>query len=260
MKFDPRSFLLSCSGVADSPNRFSVEAISDCGVDIYLPSEMDVHLPVFSRNRVFCCFTVNMDVPAWAASDDDIDLIFQLSLKEHTITEFLSLFREEECGSLRHRKYLQVTDCCVREFLEAPGMEELFPLFSDISVSNETKDGLLLDNDWATVHHRRRRPCRYPFDTVSMDLLGNVFQCPYCDNIITRFSDYRSLLSDSAILRFLASQLILQVDSLPQCSQCPFWLDGWIGDEEETLVTSRNQEFFLLWTGHSCRISREKRQ
>ena len=253
MKFEPHGIILSCDMAAGFPHTSVFEAIPDCGLEIYVPSGIGEIYRNYERNKISCCLDIFSNIPSWALLNEEVTLIFQFSLKEYAIEEISRYFKKKYLN-LRSRMHIQIADCSAHEFVNIPGIDDLFVLFSDVMLLNENAEAQLLEDVVSPVHRTRRRPCRYPFEYISMDFSGNVFQCPYCDAVITRFRDYPSILKDVDVLYFLASQLLLEIDSYPQCSRCPYWIDGWLGDEKETCVSAAHQDYSLLWNGHVCQI------
>ena len=257
MNFCPSNFFLLYDGVANFSKKHLEEYIPDYGLGIYIPAECDVNYSKFSWNSLYCCCPLGDKLPQWAVMHQDVNILFQCSLASITITDILQILKRDYF-LLRNRINLQVADCSVGEFVNQPRLDELFSVFPSITILNETSDGKLLKEYVSSEHRSRRRPCRYPFESITMDFKGNVFQCPYCENILTKFTKFSSLLKDPAILNFLAAQLLADVDLFPQCGNCPYWIDGWLGEEKGHIQNKYGDYFNLVWEGHSCSIKRRK--
>lgn len=253
MKFSPHGIILSCGKAANLSLIHFFEVIPDCGLELYISSWIENAYHKFTHNKINCCIEDLAYIPAWALQHNDVTLMFQCSLDKYTIGELCRYFMKRNTR-FRRRTQIQLSDCCVNEVINAPYINNLFALVPNITLLNEKADTIPMKEFVSAIHRTRRRPCRYPFEYISMDTSGNIFQCPYCNSVITKFKNYSSLLNDSKILHFLASQLILEIESYPRCSQCPYWIDGWLGDEKEYYVNTERQPFDLLWDGHICQI------
>ncbi len=257
MKYSPSCFFLLKGSVANFSKKHLEEYIPDYGLGIYITAECDVIYSKFSRNSLYCCCPLGDKLPQWAVMHQDVNIVFQCSLASLAVADIIQIFKRNY-SEIHNQTTLQIVDCSVNEFIDQPRLDELFSIFSSITILNETADGKLLKEYVSSEHRSRRRPCRYPFESVTMDFNGNVFQCPYCENILTKFTDFSSLLKDPAILNFLAAQLLADVDLFPQCGNCPYWIDGWLGEEKGDLQNKYGDYFNLVWEGHSCSIKRRK--
>ena len=256
MIFYPSSFFFLCDSVAKFKKN-SLEHIPDYGFEIYVPSACNITLPCFSHNKLYCCSPLGDTLPQWAVAHREINIIFQCSLSAFEIVDILQVFKEKY-SEIHNHINLQISDCSVKDFVNIPGIEELFIKFPNITILHETADGTLLNEFISSEHRSRRRPCRYPFESVTMDFEGNVFQCPYCENRLAKYTNFSEILKNPAILRFLATQLLADVSLFCQCANCPYWIDGWLGEEKEYFKNNNGEGFSLLWEGHSCSIKRRK--
>ena len=257
MIFYPSCFFMSYNRVAVFSQKCDLSCIPDQGFKVYISAECNIVYSGFSYNKLYFCCSNFTKIPQWIIKHQDIDIVFQCSLASFSILDILWTFKKNY-SDIGNRIYLQLSDCSVKEFLNRPMLDELFSIFPQITILNETRDGNLLNDFVAASHLLRRRPCRYPFESVTMDSEGNIFQCPYSDKIIGKFKNFSSLLQDPAILNFLAAQLIGDLNAFPKCSCCPYWIDGWLGEEKEYCKNNNGEGFSLLWEGHSCSIKRRK--
>lgn len=257
MKYSPSCFFLLKGSVANFSKKHLKEHIPDHGLGIYIHAECDIDVPTWGHNKLYCCSPLGDKLPQWAVMHQDVNIVFQCLLASLAVADIIQIFKRNY-SEIHNQTTLQIVDCSVNEFIDQPRLDELFSIFSSITILNETADGKLLKEYVSSEHRSRRRPCRYPFESVTMDFKGNVFQCPYCEKILTRFTDYSSILKDPAILNFLAAQLLADVDLFPQCSNCPYWIDGWLGEEKGHIQNKYGDYFNLVWEGHSCSIKRRK--
>ena len=257
MKYSPSCFFLLKGSVANFSKKHLEEYSQNYGFDIYIPAECNIDFPKFLRTDLYCCCPLGDKLPQWAVMHQDVNIVFQCSLASLAVADIIQIFKRNY-SEIHNQTTLQIVDCSVNEFIDQPRLDELFSIFSSITILNETADGKLLKEYVSSEHRSRRRPCRYPFESVTMDFNGNVFQCPYCEKILTGFTDYSSILKDPAILNFLAAQLLAEVDLFPQCGNCPYWIDGWLGEEKGHIQNKYGDYFNLVWEGHSCSIKRRK--
>ena len=257
MRFDPCCFFLLCDRTTNSSAQHSLILYSDQEFAIYVPAECNIDYPKFLRNILYCCSPLGDKLPQWAVMHQDVNIVFHCSLASFAVADIIQIFKTNY-SEIHNQTTLQIVDCSVNEFIDQPRLDELFSIFSSITILNETADGKLLKEYVSSEHRSRRRPCRYPFESVTMDFNGNVFQCPYCEKVLTGFTDYSSILKDPAILNFLAAQLLADVNLFPQCANCPYWIDGWLGEEKGHIQNKYGDYFNLVWEGHSCSIKRRK--
>ena len=257
MYFEPFRVFLHYGRVAKLAKKDFLRQIPDCGFEIHIPSGCNVRDLSFSKNKIYYGCSGSSTIPPWVILHEEVNIVFCYSMAKFTIKDILQEISQKR-KKIHNQLHLQIADSSVKDFLNQPMLNEIFSIFPLITILNETSDGKLLNEFVPAEHHFRRRACRYPFESVTMDFDGNVLQCPYCENILTKFSDFSSLLKDSALLNFLAAQLLVDINLFPQCDNCPYWIDGWLGEEKGHIQNKYGDYFNLVWEGHSCSIKRRK--
>ena len=238
------------------PRHYPLTWIPDGGYDIYLPIEYCNEYPEFINNRVFGCISSFAEVPTWIAQHAEIPLIFQFSVHKSDASELLSGIRRFY-SHLPHQKQLQLADCQVEDLANNPHLNELFAFSPEIIVLNEFSDGTPMSSGISLLHKKRRRPCRYPFECLSLDLAGNLFPCPSSCHCIATVKSFEEIKNSRSLLYFLASQLVLDLDAYPCCQKCEYWLDGWLGDENHVVKGQTGETIRVFQEGHSCRLCME---
>ena len=229
--------------------------IPDKGYKIYIPVEHNFKEIVFKQNKIFCCISSCINVPFWIISDKNIELIFQYSYKE--FVEHYKLIKNKYYN-LPQRKELYLSDCSVEDIINNQNYKEFLKNFENIIILNENSKGRLMPSVSFPIHQKRRRPCRYPFEYLSVDLEGNIYQCPYSNHCITKIRQFEEIYKSTALMHFLASQLILDLNAYPCCKKCNYWLDGWLGDEINIIKREDGKKIKFFLEGHYCRISMKR--
>ncbi len=256
MRFSPWCIIFIFSGVPCVEKlRDFLHKMPDSGLEVHLPIPVSGVFPL-KKNKIVYDIDAG-EINNWKSQMTGCTVSInwnpQSFTTENLCSELLSIPVKERC----HLQLL-VNECSPEELLTKHDIIPLFRFFSEITVSNEYEDGhyaMSLASSLLT----HRRPCKHPFETVVIDEDGNVRACPYCEDIITRFSTWNDLLSDRKYLLFLASQLTGMPSSV-SCKNCLYWLDGWLGNETTKLTAFPKCPVELYWEGHGCQIRLENKQ
>ena len=163
--------------------------------------------------------------------------------------------------ALRRNTTLFLDNCKWEEIIESNEIKVYLKHFSRLALTYEYRDGRI-PNTYNGFYHKgtsniRRRPCRYPFESLSIDKNLNVYRCPFCrSRVLFKAREINEIQNDKRYLMFLASHLTGDLSVFQECRKCPYWLDGWLADETK-FYTSGDMRFRLLFQGHGCIISRE---
>ena len=254
MKYAPLKIVSYCNDDCVSSNRHLWGSFADVGYDFFLWHAVKSELPVFRRNRILICFDPLREDRTLKIGGNIIPALLY-SYDRNGIKDFLPMVRGKYADLLSALS-LWVYGCTADEFMRDKNFPDAVKAFGEIVIRQETRDGTPLPSGISPRHFKRQRPCRYPFEWLTLDEHGNVQQCPYCRRVLTTFRGMDVLKKDPAFLRFLAAQLVMDFDEYPECRNCRYWLDGWLGDEIETFEYRSGHYATVSHEGHFCRISR----
>lgn len=167
---------------------------------------------------------------------------------------------------IQNKKYIRlvVSDCNCDLFLlnYVDCLKEILTVFDEVILLNEHNKNLFYrEHDKISTHLKRRRPCRYPFEYISIGRSGKLYPCPYaCSRDFGKVTGLTQVLENNDYLLFLSAHLCGFLEDYPFCKNCQYWLDGWLGEEKEYLQDKEGNRFELLWEGHSCTIKRNKKK
>lgn len=165
-------------------------------------------------------------------------------------------------SEVRKNTTLFLDGCEWGDIIESSELNAYLNHFSKMVLTYDYRDGRIPKTYSAvynkTISNTRRRPCRYPFESLSVDKRLNVYRCPFCcSRKLFQARDINEIQNDKRYLTFLASHLAGDLSLYPECRNCPYWLDGWLADETR-FYNARNCTYRLLFQGHGCIISKEE--
>lgn len=158
---------------------------------------------------------------------------------------------------------LTVSDCKYKTFVSSyiDYFNDILTIFDEIVILNEDSNNQFLQSDLQTNHIKRRRPCKYPFDCITIGRSGKLYPCPYVsERDFGKISQLDQACQNKDYLLFLSAHLCGFLDDYPFCKGCQYWLDGWLGEEKEFLHDAAGNLFEVLWEGHSCTIKRSRKK
>ena len=258
MKYDPLRIVLICDDSMVSPNRHPLDFLADADYEIFLwgnGNGVESELPHFRRNQIYICFDpLREDCDLKICADNVVPALLY-SYHRDNFDAFLRHVSSRYAEKLSAAT-LYVYGCTVDEFIHDDNFPEAVENFMELVVKQEYRDGAPMSCGISPRHFERRRPCWYPFEWLTLDKDGNVLQCPYCRRVLTTFRGMDVLKNDPALLHCLAEQLLMDFDECPECRDCRYWIDGWLGDEAETVEYRPGRRATVLHNGHTCRIFR----
>lgn len=255
MRYDPMRIVLFCDDSMILPNRHPLKSLADVGYEVFLSGSngIDPELPEFRRNQIYICIDPLREDFDLRFRGDNVVPVLMYSYRRNGLDVFLQFLRSRYAGIMSIAQ-LYIYDCTADEFMQDDNFPNAVEGFGEIVVKQEYRDGMPMASGIAPRHFARRRPCRYPFECLTLDGQGNVLQCPYSRRVLTTFNSMDTLKNDSSLLRFLAKQLLMDMDDCPECRNCQYWLDGWLADESKTITYHEGRQATVLYEGHTCRV------
>ena len=154
-------------------------------------------------------------------------------------------------------------DCEWEEVIETRDLNDFLKHFSTVVLTYDFRDGRMPKTYRSLCRKKtldmRRRPCRYPFESLYVDKRLNVYKCPFSSSgKLFRAEEVNDIRNDRRYLMFLASQLSGELSLSAECRECPYWLDGWLADETRIHHSRDGGDYRILFQRHGCIISRSR--
>lgn len=257
MKYEPLRVVLICDDSMVSSDRHPLELLPDAGYEVFVQNANGIvqDIPDFLYNQIYVCFDPQQEDCKLRIHGDNILPALSYSYQRGEFNAFLQLLRGK-CAGILSASTLYVYDCTVDDFMQDDNFPDALENIMEIVVKQEYRSGAPMPCGIASRHFERRRPCRYPFECLTLDQNGNVLQCPYCRRVLASFRGMDVLKNDPNLLYFLATQLLMDFEKSPECRNCRYWLDGWLGDEVKVIEYQHDRRAIVSHEGHHCRIFR----